>query len=103
MTHDPQAREAGRHPAPAPGQGPGQHGHGPDVSTLGEAIANHLFSAALDLHFALMVAGEGVVTPRLRHAVGQLDEAVKDLRHLMLAIPRQAAAPADGDSGSPPQ
>lgn len=103
MTHDPQAREAGRHPASAPGHDFGHRGHGSDAGALGEAIANRLFSAALDLHFALMVAGEGVVAPRLRHAIEQLDEAVKDLRHLMLAIPQQAAASPDSDSSSPPR
>jgi len=98
MPHDPLAREAGLHPARAPGQ---LCGHGPDAGALGQAIANLLFSAGMDLQFALMVVGDGPSAPRLRHAVGELDEAIKDLRFLMLAIPGQAAAPsADGDSSS---
>jgi hypothetical protein len=47
-----------------------------------------------------MVADNEALTPRLWHAVDELDEAIKDLRVLMLAIPQQAAAAPDGDDGS---
>jgi uncharacterized protein YgfB (UPF0149 family) len=57
-----------------------------DAGALGQAIASRLFSAGMDLHFALMLAGDGVAAPKLRHAIGELDEALKGLRHLMLAI-----------------
>jgi hypothetical protein len=53
------------------------------------------------MQFALMVAGDGPAGSHLRHAVGQLDDAIKDLRCLMLAIPGQGAWPSpDGDGSS---
>lgn len=75
-------------------------GPGPRPSALGQALANHLFAAGLDLQFALMVVGDGAAAPRLRHAVDEIDQAIKDLRILMLAIPGQGAASGDGDGSS---
>jgi hypothetical protein len=100
MPHDPQAGGDPR-PASAPGPElrPAKHGH--DAGSLGQAIANRLFAAGTDLQFALMVAGDGAAGSRLWHAVGELDEAIRELRFLMLAIPDQtAAASPGGDSGS---
>lgn len=94
MTDSPQAhpaQAAGSRPSSLPAPDPGQDN---DAGALGQAIANRLFSAGFDLHFALALAGDGAspAAQRLRHAVGELDEAIKDLRHLMLTV----LAPADG-------
>lgn len=76
-----------------------------DAAALGQAISHHLFSAGLDLDFALSLDGNGPAGGRLRHAVAELDQAVKDLRHLMLAVPGPTAGAApdrlSGDEGSP--
>ena len=79
MTHYAEAAEREREAAC-------QRGADADAGVLAETIVSRLFSAGMDLHFALMVTGDGVVAPKLRHAIGELDEALKSLRHLMLAI-----------------
>lgn len=106
MPHDPQAEDARLHPAAAPGlhgPAPGPSGHGPDPGALGQAIADRLFSAGMDLQFALMVAGDGPAASHLRHAVDQLDEAVKDLRHLVLAVQGHTAETSPDDGGGSAQ
>jgi hypothetical protein len=91
-------------PAAEPTQAPG---HGGDARVLGQEISHRLFSAGLDLDFALSLDGDGPAADRLRHAVAELDEAIKDLRHLMLGVPGPAAgAVPDGlsdDEGSGPR
>ncbi len=57
-----------------------------DAGALGQAISNRLFSAGLDLDFALTLTGNGPARMRLEHAVTQLDEAIKELRHLVIAV-----------------
>ena len=82
-------------------------GHADEVGGLGQAICHRLFSAGLDLDFALSLDGDGPAADRLRHAVAELDEAIKDLRHLMLAMPGPAAGAAPdglfGNEGSQPR
>jgi hypothetical protein len=89
---------AGRRPSVAePAQGLGDGG---GAGVLGQQISHRLFSAGLDLDFALSLDGNGPASDRLRHAVAELDEAIKDLRHLMLAAPGPAAgAVPDGRAG----
>ncbi len=78
-----------------------------DVGALGQAICHRLFSAGLDLDCALSLDGEGPAADRMRHAVVELDDAIKDLRHLMLAVsgPLAGAVPDGrcGDKGSGPR
>jgi len=62
-----------------------------DPGVFGQAISNRLFSAGLDLHFVLMLVHDEPGRRRLEHAVAELDEAIKDLRHLMLAITQRLA------------
>ncbi len=84
-THARLAHETARTSSVDPGQ-VGDAEHDRDVGALGQAIITRLFSAGLDLHSALGLAGDGRVTQRLWDAVDELDEAIIDLRHLMLAV-----------------
>jgi len=64
------------------------------AAAIGQAISNRLFSASLDLHFVLMARYDGHGGPgklRLDHAIAEIDEAIKDLRHLMLAVTQPLA------------
>jgi hypothetical protein len=93
-------------PLPAASEPACDLGSGGDVGALGEAISRRLFSAGLDLDFALSLDGNGPVAGRLRHAVAELDQAVKDLRSLMFAVPGPASGAApdrlSDDEGFPP-
>ena len=80
-------------PAVAPPRVPEEqfrHPDSHDAGVLGQAISNRLFSAGLDLDFALTLTGNGPARMRMEHAVTQLDEAIKELRHLMIAVIEQA-------------
>ena len=97
---DPRDRQVG--PRPPSVAHLGSPGDDHDVGARGQRIADCLFSAGMDLQFALMVAGDGPAESKLRHAVAQLDDAIRELRLLMLAIPEQGASPSiDGDGSSP--
>ena len=72
-------------------QGVAAENHAADPGVCGEAISNRLFSAGLDLHFVLMMVHDGPGRRRLEHAVAELDDAIKDLRHLMLAVTQRLA------------
>lgn len=63
---------------------------------LGESAIAHVFRAGLHLNVVLALAGDDTLESRLRGAIGELDEAVRDLRNLMLAVPGTAA-------GTPPE
>jgi hypothetical protein len=94
MTHGAQAgpTQSADPSAPAgPSDDARDGSRGTDAGALGQAIAARLFSAGLDLHFALMLSGDGPAAQRLRHAVGELDDAIRDLRSLLLALPGPAA------------
>ena len=62
-----------------------------DPGAIGQEISNRLFSVGCDLHFALMTLREGPGKRRLGHAIHEIDDALRDLRHLMLAITEQLA------------
>jgi hypothetical protein len=78
-------------------RGPGA-GQGDDVGALAQAISGRLLSAGLDLNSALMRCGDGPASAGLWHAVAELDEAITDLRRLVLAVPGPAAG-AGPDGG----
>jgi hypothetical protein len=99
--HDaPQHAEASPYLASAAARDLRSPGDAVDTGALGQQIANCLFSTGMDVQFALMVAGDGPAGSHLRHAVGQLDDAIKDLRCLMLAIPGQGTWPSPNGDGS---
>lgn len=56
------------------------------MGALGDEIINSLFRAGLDVCSALGLAKDESVRVRLERAVDELDDAIKDLRHLMLAV-----------------
>jgi hypothetical protein len=62
-----------------------------DVRARGQGIAARLFIAELDLHSALTLIADGPVADRLYHAIAELDGAIRDLRHLVLAVPGPTA------------
>jgi hypothetical protein len=72
-----------------------------DTGSLGQAIVNRLFSAGLDLALVRSQIPDGPAADRLSHAVSQLDEAIIDLRRLMLAVAGIPARPASPGRGPP--
>jgi hypothetical protein len=55
------------------------------AETFGETIAHHLFSAGLDLNYALMFFERGEPgRNRLLHAIDEIDAAIASLRHLVV-------------------
>lgn len=62
-----------------------------DPGAFGQEISNHLFSAGLDLHYTLMTMPAGPGRDRVEHAIAQIDDAIKDLRHLMVEITKRLA------------
>ena len=68
---------------------------------LGQAIVGSLFQAGLDMNYVLMTLGEdGPTSARLARAVDAVDQAIVNLRHLILALPDKP--PLLQDPGSPP-
>lgn len=63
----------------------------PCAGRAGQEISDHLFTAGLDLHFTLMTLGDSPGRDRVEHAVSEIDDALKALRHLMAAIMQQLA------------
>lgn len=61
------------------------------AAALGQAISSRLFCASLDLHFVMMTRHDRAGGLRLEHAIAEIDDAIKDLRHLMLAITQPLA------------
>jgi hypothetical protein len=75
---------------PAPGRGPPvpQAGDWPvnqDIASLGQTVAGRLFTAGLDLHFALMLLDDGPAAQRCAKALDELDHAIRQVRYLVLA------------------
>lgn len=56
------------------------------IGALGDEITNRLFLVGTDLCSAIGLAADEPVRVRLEHAVAEADEAIKALRHLMLAV-----------------
>ena len=61
------------------------------TAALGQAISNRLFSAGLDLDFVMMTRHDEPGVRRLEHAITEIDDAIKELRHLMVAITQRLA------------
>jgi hypothetical protein len=101
-------QRAGPHPSPQPDDDVPDPGYDRDVGALGQQIAARLFIAGLDLDSALTLIADGPVADRLQAAIGELDGAIRDLRHLLLALPglasgasRTASAADDITAGRP--
>jgi hypothetical protein len=62
-----------------------------DPGAVGQEISSRLFSAGCDLHFAMMTVREGPGRQRLEHAVHEIDDAIRELRHLMVAVMERLA------------
>lgn len=86
-------------PAPA-GRSPGRAGS-QDVAALGQTVAARLFTAGLDLHFALMLIGEGPAARRCTRAIDELDSAIRQVRRLVLAVQEQSRGGRSPASGVP--
>jgi hypothetical protein len=63
----------------------------PDAETVdaGESLLAHLLAAGLDLNVVLAAADDALASnaaagPLVRRAIDELDQAVRELRHLML-------------------
>jgi hypothetical protein len=65
-------------------------GRSEDFIAFGQSITVRLFAAGLDLNSALMRIESGharsddKTADGIRHAIAEVDEAIKELRHLML-------------------
>ena len=92
MPHDPRNWQADLRPASVAREDLESPSNDSDVGARGRRIATCLFSAGMDVQFALMVAGDGPAGLQLRHAAGQLDDALRELRLLMLTISEPALA-----------
>lgn len=66
------------------------------MGTIGDEITNRLFLAGLELCSALGIARDEAVRVRLEQAVAEVDDAIKDLRQLMLIA---LAGPPCGETG----
>ena len=86
---------AGRGPPAPEGRSSGWTG-GEDVAALGQTVAGRLLAAGLNLHFALMLMGEGPAAQRCTRALDELDHAIWQVRQLVLAAQERS-----GD-GHPP-
>jgi len=64
-----------------------QRGHEATLVALTQAISTRLLSVGLELNFMLTQVVDDPAEPRLRRAIDDLDKALNDLRHLMLALP----------------
>lgn len=58
-----------------------------DARVLGQAIAARLLSAGIELNSSLMQCRDCPAEDQIRHAVADLDEAVKGLHRLMFLLP----------------
>jgi hypothetical protein len=65
---------------------------------LNDIVARRLFSAGLDLDAALGLTGEHGAAGRIRHAVSELDTAIRDIRDMVFGS-RRAGPPAAGKPG----
>jgi hypothetical protein len=66
----------------------------PEAGELAQAIVTRLFTAGLDLDSALARMRDGPGTAQIRHAVAEIDVALRDLRRLALITLTPAPEPA---------
>jgi hypothetical protein len=77
-------RDQERIPSPA-GCAPPESGDPPcEREAYAQAITNRLFSVGLDLHFVLGLTTHPEATTRVRAAIGELDDVIKDFRNLVI-------------------
>ncbi len=55
---------------------------------VNDVVIRRLFAAGLDLESALELMGEHRATPRVCHAIGELDQAIRDLRNTIFGLDR---------------
>lgn len=69
---------------------------------MAQSVATRLFATGLDLHFALMLIGEGPGAHRCTMALEELDGAIKQVRRLALAVEDRSPDGLQGRAGGPP-
>jgi hypothetical protein len=57
-----------------------------EAESLGQVLSSRLFTAGLDLQYVRATVNHGPGERHLEHAIDEIDEAIRDLRHLMLAV-----------------
>jgi Acetamidase/Formamidase family len=72
------------------GHSPGWEGS-EDVTCLCQQVTARFLAAGLDLHSALSILGEGPAAERCARALGELDDAIGEVRRLVLAAHKCAA------------
>jgi hypothetical protein len=68
---------------------------------LNDVVIHRLFGAGIDLHAALGMVGVGRAADKIYHAIGELDQAIRDIRDTVFnhgTPPRSPARPATTDS-----
>jgi hypothetical protein len=68
---------------------------------LNDIVIHRLFGAGIDLHAALGMAGVGRAADKIGHAIGELDQAIRDIRNAVFqrgTPPRPPAQPTTTDS-----
>lgn len=73
--------------SPPDGTSSGNGHAGDQAGQLGHAVIVRLLTAGLELNSALTRIRDGPAADRVRHAVDELDAAIRDLRQLLLAQP----------------
>lgn len=76
-----------------------------EVAALGHTVTSRLAAAALDLHAALTMIGDGPAAQRCASALDQLDYAIRQVRQLVLAMQQRSGdgqSPAGGASSRAP-
>jgi signal transduction histidine kinase len=67
---------------------------------LNNVVVHRLFAAGLDLHTALGLVGDHPGADRIDHAIGELDQAITDLRDAIFdRAPATAVAHPNGSHG----
>lgn len=82
----------------APGGHPQPGEFSSDVGRLAQKASAHLLAAGLELHSAMPLIGEGKTVGQCAGALGDIDDALKLIRQLVVAADR-----CPGDGRWPPQ
>jgi hypothetical protein len=72
---------------------------------MGQTVASRLTAAALDLHAAVTMIGDGPAAQRCASALDQLDHAIRQVRQWVLAVQQRSGdgqSPAGGASSRAP-
>ena len=71
---------------------------------LNDVVVHRLFAAGIDLHAALGLVRDGRAAEKIYHAIGELDQAIRDVRDTICnagAPPRSPGRPATDSRGGP--